>query len=153
MNKKTKIGIVILIIALIIVITAVVIAVVKPFDNKTTEAEPLNNTQINTEINNEEANTENNEQENNVINEENNTETTNNEKEPEQQTSSSDNAKNPNEEKAIELVKKEWGEDSSVYFDLAGVTSDGKYRVSVNKDTKVLAWYIVDVESETVTQK
>ena len=145
MNKKTKI--VILIIALIIVITAVVIAVVKPFDNKTTEAEPLNNTQINTEINNEEANTE------NVITEENNTETTNNEKEPEQQTSSSDNAKNSNEEKAIELVKKEWGEDSSVYFDLAGVTSDGKYRVSVNKDTKVLAWYIVDVESETVTQK
>mgnify|MGYP000109700306 CR=1 FL=1 len=35
---------------------------------------------------------------------------------------------NGDEEKAIELVKKEWGEDSSVYFDLAGVTSDGKYR-------------------------
>ena len=102
----------------------------------------------NIEINN----IENTEQENNVVNEEvNNTEKVDNVEQGNSQTSN--NANNSNEEKAIELVKKEWGEDSSVYFDLAGVTSDGKYRVSVNKDTKVLAWYIVDIETATVTQK
>ena len=73
-------------------------------------------------------NIKNTEQENNVVNEEvNNTEKVDNVEQGNSQTSN--NANNSNEEKAIELVKKEWGEDSSVYFDLAGVTSDGKYRV------------------------
>lgn len=154
MNKKTKIGIVILIIVLIIAIAVVVIAFINPF-NKETGTEALNDTQVNAEINNTETNNvENNTQENNVVNEEeSNIEDAENEEEQQETPPTSDNANNSNEEKAIQLVKNEWGEDSSVYFDLAGVTADGKYRVSVNKDTKVLAWYIVDVENGTVTQK
>lgn len=154
MNKKTKVALVILVIALIIVVAIAVVAFINPFNEKETGTEAFNDTQINEEINNTETNNvENNEQENNVVNEEvNNTENVTNTDE-QQQPSTSDNANNSNEEKAIELVKKEWGEDDSVYFDLAGITSDGKYRVSVNKDTRVLAWYIVDIENETVTQK
>lgn len=156
MNKKTKVAIVILVIALIIVVAIAVVALINPFSEKETGTEALNDIQVNEEINNTETNNvENSEQENNVVNEEvnNNTENVTNTDEQQQQPSTSDNANNSNEEKAIELVKNEWGEDDSVYFDLAGVTSDGKYRVSVNKDTRVLAWYIVDIENETVTQK
>ena len=152
MNKKTKVALVILIIALIIVVAIAVIASINPFKENKTSAEALNDTQINGMLNNTENNIENTEQENNAINEENNNVNETEGKEQEK-PSTSDNANNSNEEKAIELVKKEWGEDNSVYFDLAGVTSDGKYRVSVNRDTKVLAWYIVDIENEIVTQK
>lgn len=152
MSKKTKVVLVILIIALIIVIAIAVVASINPFKDKDTKAEALNDMQINGILNNTENNIENTEQENNISNKEkNNVEVTENQEQD--KPSKSDNANNSNEEKAIELVKEEWGEDSSVYFDLAGVTSDGKYRVSVNKDTKVLAWYIVDIENETVTQK
>lgn len=152
MSKKTKVALVILIIALIIVIAIAVVASISPFKDKGTNAEALNDTQINGMLNNTENNLENAEQENSISDTEaNNVEGTENKEQ--EKPSTSDNANNSNEEKAIELVKKEWGEDSSVYFDLAGVTSDGKYRVSVNKDTKVLAWYIVDIENETVTQK
>ena len=148
MSKKTKVAILILVIALIIVLAIGTISIINSFKSDDTGAEALNETQINGIVNN----IENTEQENNVVNEEvNNTEKVDNVEQGNSQTSN--NANNSNEEKAIELVKKEWGEDSSVYFDLAGVTSDGKYRVSVNKDTKVLAWYIVDIETATVTQK
>ena len=161
MNKKTKVGIIILTIVIIIAIIAIIIAFVNPFNNEETGAEALNDTEMNVETNNEELNTEainntetnnieNTEQEDNTITEEVNDDVI--EEEPEQEASTSDNANNSNEEKAIELVRNEWGEDNSVYFDLAGVTSDGKYRVSVNKDTRVLAWYIVDIENETLTQ-
>ena len=152
MNKKTKVTLVILIIALIIVIAIAAISIINPFNEKETDTDALNDTQVNGISNNTTENSvENNEQENNIANEEaNNEKVTNNEQE---RPSTSDNANNSNEEKAIELVKKEWDEDDSVYFDLAGVTSDGKYRVSVNRDTRVLAWYIVDIENETVTQK
>ena len=121
MSKKTKVAILILVIALIIVLAIGTISIINSFKSDDTGAEV------------------------------NNTEKVDNVEQGNSQTSN--NANNSNEEKAIELVKKEWGEDSSVYFDLAGVTSDGKYRVSVNKDTKVLAWYIVDIETATVTQK
>lgn len=153
MSKKTKVAILILVIALIIVVAIGTISIINSFKSDDTGAEALNDTQINGIVNNTETNNiENAEQENNVVNEEvNNTENTNGTSHGNSQTS--DNANNSNEEKAIGLVKEEWGEDGSVYFDLAGVTSDGKYRVSVNKDTKVLAWYIVDIETGTVTQK
>ena len=131
MSKKTKVAILILVIALIIVLAIGTISIINSFKSDDTGAEALNETQINGIVNN--------------------TEKVDNVEQGNSQTSN--NANNSNEEKAIELVKKEWGEDSSVYFDLAGVTSDGKYRVSVNKDTKVLAWYIVDIETATVTQK
>jgi len=58
------------------------------------------------------------------------------------------------EEKAVNLVKEEWGRDTSVYFSNMGIDNDGRYIVSVNKkDSTVLAWYLVDVDKELVTRK
>ena len=57
-----------------------------------------------------------------------------------------------NEEKAIELAKKEYGvTDGEIYYRIDQIQSNTEYIVSVrNKDTSVLAWYIVDVKAGTV---
>lgn len=58
------------------------------------------------------------------------------------------------EEKAIQLVKKAWGNSDGVYFSNMGIDNQGRYIVSVNtKNTAVLAWYIVDVDSGLVTKQ
>lgn len=68
------------------------------------------------------------------------------EEEPNEETSTS------NEEKAIELAKKEYGvTDGGIYYRIDQIQSNTEYIVSVrNKDTSVLAWYIVDVKAGTV---
>lgn len=55
-------------------------------------------------------------------------------------------------EKAINLVKKKWGEDNKVYFVIDRVVSDEEYIVCVrNKSTtEALCWYKVDLKNETV---
>ncbi len=57
-----------------------------------------------------------------------------------------------NEEKAIELAKKEYGvTDGGIYYRIDQIQSNTEYIVSVrNKDTSVLAWYIVDIKAGTV---
>lgn len=152
MNKKTKIGIIVVVVILVIAIIAAVVIFTNPFEQQNNEDREalneqensiINNTVENNEVVNEEESITVNEEENNAI------------EEPEENMGgdSGYEANTSDEEKAIELVKEEWGEDDTVVFDLSGVTADGKYRVSVNRDTKVLAWYIVDVEAGTVTQK
>ena len=57
------------------------------------------------------------------------------------------------EEKAINLVKKEWGSDNdSVYFNIANKNGN-KYTISVNSSetTEAIAWYDVDLDTERVT--
>lgn len=57
------------------------------------------------------------------------------------------------EEKAINLVKKEWGsDDDSVYFNIANKNGN-KYTISVNSSetTEAIAWYDVDLDTERVT--
>ena len=57
------------------------------------------------------------------------------------------------EKRAVELVKEFWGEDDSVYFSYQSIDNQGRYIVSVNrKDSSVIAWYMVDVDSEIVTK-
>lgn len=53
--------------------------------------------------------------------------------------------------KAMDLVKADWGEDSSVYFYVDEVNEDGKYVVSVRDKatTSVVVWYDVDVKKNT----
>ena len=151
MNKKTKIGIIVVVVILVIAIIAAVVIFTNPFEQQNNEDREALNEQENSIINNTVENNEVvNEEENITVNEEEN----NSIEEPEENTGrdSGYEANTSDEEKAIELVKEEWGEDDTVVFDLSGVTADGKYRVSVNRDTKVLAWYIVDVEAGTVTQ-
>ena len=58
------------------------------------------------------------------------------------------------EEKVIELVKNEYGTDQGVSFNIAN--KDGNiYHVSVNdtNTTAVIAWYSVDISTNTVTQQ
>lgn len=57
------------------------------------------------------------------------------------------------EKRAVELVEQFWGEDDSVYFSYQSIDNQGRYIVSVNrKDSSVLAWFTVDVDSEIVTK-
>lgn len=59
------------------------------------------------------------------------------------------------EEKAIELVKKEWGGTDGVYFSNESIDQSGRYIVSVrnSRTTSLLAFYIVDVNTGIVTKK
>lgn len=53
-------------------------------------------------------------------------------------------------EKAIELVKKEWGEDDTVLFDCY-VNSSGEYIVTITSTSgKVISYYKVDLEKEQI---
>ena len=58
------------------------------------------------------------------------------------------------EEKAIQLVKDEWGSTDGVYFSNMGIDSNGRYIVSVNrKDTTTIAFFTVDVNTGLVTRQ
>lgn len=59
------------------------------------------------------------------------------------------------EERAIELVKKEWGSTDGVYFSNESIDSNGRYIVSVRdkKTTTSLAFYLVDVDKQLVTEQ
>lgn len=52
-------------------------------------------------------------------------------------------------EKALDIVKADWGEDETVYFAEDGKTQNGEYSICVrNKNTtKALAWYTVNIET------
>ena len=64
------------------------------------------------------------------------------------------NTEQTEEERVIELVKNEYGTDQGVTFNIAN--KDGNmYYVSVNDTatTAVLAWYSVDISTNTVTEQ
>lgn len=52
-------------------------------------------------------------------------------------------------EKAIDIVKEDWGEDNSVKFAHDGQNSKGEYIICVREKstTNALAWYTVNVET------
>ena len=55
------------------------------------------------------------------------------------------------DEKAIELAKKEWGEDNSVTFNIEEKDGD-KYYVAVKKDATSIKWYEVDTDKWTISE-
>jgi len=59
------------------------------------------------------------------------------------------------QEKAIQLVKEEWGGEDGVYFSNESIDSQGRYIVSVRdkKTTNSLAFFLVDVETGLVTKQ
>ncbi len=103
-------------------------------------------------------NVQTNEQTENVVENEN---ITNNQKEEKQEDktneviSESTESVTTREEKAVELVKKEWSSTDGVYFSNESVDSQGRYIVSVRdkKTTASLAFYLVDVDKQLVTQQ
>lgn len=101
-----------------------------------------------------------NEQETNIqINAEQNNNIVNNEisKENEVQGNSSsetfEDDPKTEEEKAIEIAKKDWGDTTGVYFDVDGIEPSGEYRVLVTKDTRLIAYYMVNMSNGTFTKK
>ena len=57
-------------------------------------------------------------------------------------------------QKAINMAKKEWGEDENVSFKVDEQTENGKYTISVvdKSTTKVIFWYSVDVKNNTIEE-
>ena len=55
------------------------------------------------------------------------------------------------EEKAIEIAKKAWGDTSGVYFAKENINSNGEYIISVSANAAVLARYTVNVRTGTCT--
>ena len=55
-----------------------------------------------------------------------------------------------NEEKAISIVKKNWGSEEGVYFTTMGIDASGRYIVTVNDSstTAIYASYAVNIETE-----
>lgn len=155
MNDKIKTIIIIIIFALIFTVSLVMILDRKEPNDKdliTIENENVNNTNTTREVKEDENNiTDNNNiEENNLLNENTTSDVVGREeKESEKEDDSSENK----DQKAIELVKKEWGnDDNSVYFNIANKNGN-KYTISVNSSetTEVIAWYDVDLETQKVT--
>lgn len=99
----------------------------------------------------------------NVVNDTKNTVVTNTQKEHDKKqeenkediSASTTESVTTREEKAVELVKKEWGSTDGVYFSNESIDSSGKYIVSVRdrKTTTSLAFYLVDVDKKLVTEQ
>lgn len=57
-----------------------------------------------------------------------------------------------NQEKAVNIAKKDWGEDNSVYFSFEGIDESGKYMVCVrDQETRALRFYKIDINTGTFT--
>lgn len=93
-----------------------------------------------------------NEQEENVVEYEN---TQNEENDTNDEEVSTGESMTSKQEKAIALVKEEWGGEDGVYFSNESIDSQGRYIVSVRDKgtTNSLAFFIVDVDRELVTKQ
>lgn len=60
-------------------------------------------------------------------------------------------SKQTDDEKAIELAKKEWGDDSSVSFSVEE-KKDTKIYVAVKQDATVIQWYEVNTNDWTISE-
>ena len=60
-------------------------------------------------------------------------------------------SKQTDDEKAIELAKKEWGDDDSVSFSIEE-KKDTKIYVAVKSDATVIQWYEVNTSDWTISE-
>ena len=65
--------------------------------------------------------------------------------------SSENDEKQSNDEKAIDLAKKEWGEDSSVQFSIEE-KKENKYYIAVKSNATVVAWYEVNIDTWEISE-
>lgn len=158
MEKSTKIIIAVLVIALIIL--GIVISVNKNKAVQTDNKNTINQSNevkdavnwIKNEVNDVQNNIENTISENNVENIIDNAQDNSNNSIKENETS---NKEEDNNQKAIDMVKSDWGEDDSVNFKIDEQSEDGKYVISVvdKNTTKVLVWYDVDIKNNTIQER
>ena len=71
--------------------------------------------------------------------------------EEEQETQKEETTTKNKDEKAIDLVKKEWGEYDTVTFNVEE-KNGSKYYVAVKKDATVISWYEVDTENWEINE-
>lgn len=162
MKSKTKILFGILVILLIIVVGVVLAKNISTVQTNTnTNNSEINKNEVNkvvdettNKIKNEiqnlvEENVIESKEENKIENTINNTNTITKQENNEAQTTESD------KEKAINMAKKDWGEDNNVSFKIDEELENGKFVVSVmdKKTTKVVFWYLVDTKNNTIEEK
>lgn len=144
----------------IICVLAVVITFVLLFDMKGKTEQTSSENNINTAniISNTNTNTNTNTNENtNTVPENNSVENTTtvseNTVEDAVMSGKDDRYAEDKQEKAIELVKKKWGEDDTVYFTNESVNSDEEYIVAVRQksSTAVKNYFKVNIKTGTVT--
>ena len=167
MSNKRKIFCIVAMIILILTIVLLVARLVVILKNKNNSNKMTENAVIENEIdyNNisnefQENNVEENEISENIVNEVENkvgdtverTPVADSEQEIDKQTIEK---QENNQQKAINIAKKDWGDDNSVYFSLESENPDanGNYTVCVreNSTTHVIRTYIVNVINETLT--
>lgn len=150
MSKKSNIVVILLLIVIIVLSCLVIFR-----ETENTNANPNNEVQ---NIIRKDENITNNVIQNLV--DENNINDTNNENVNEkiENTISSETFKEEpktQEEKAIEIVKKDYGESSNIKFSLEGINENGYYIVAVRDvtTTKALAFYTINMSNETYTKR
>lgn len=157
MDKKRKLIIAIVIAVILIIIIALLVWQLIRIKNETTQVANIEkNNIVENQIQNNiiENELENNVEENTIVNtvqEENNQTQNNNQKEETEEISKEElESEETNEEKAINIAKKDWGNDSTVYFRFARKNEDGKYLVEVREEetTYLITTYIIDINTE-----
>ena len=146
-NKDNTRGFLKALIALMLVAVIVILGYTGKIyidEKKLANSNPIQNSQNNT-INN--SSNENKEENENKSEEEEKTV----EDEPEEEPTQEETSVN-DEDKAIDLAKKQFGTSDGVYYRIEQIQSNGVYIVSVrdNETTRDLAWYTVDVKNGTV---
>ena len=154
-NKDNTRGFLKALIALMLVAVIVILGYTGKIyidEKKLANSNPIQNSQNNTINNSSNENKE--ENENNQTSEDENKseeEEKTVEDEPEEEPTQEETSVN-DEDKAIDLAKKQFGTSDGVYYRIEQIQSNGVYIVSVrdNETTRDLAWYTVDVKNGTV---
>lgn len=142
-------------ICIIVIILLVILIIVFLKNNNKTLDENANIVEQNT-IENEETNEQVNEQIENVlenlVNEQN---VVDNKQETTTKTEIFSETPKTSEEKAISIVKSDWGEDSNVDISIDGIDSSGNYIIAVRdkNTTAAKAFYTVNVANQTFNKR
>lgn len=152
--KKSTYGI----IAIIIILMIAIICVFAFTGNNKKENNTMNNTMVNEENNinqNEQINEQVNEAITNEIENEISSEIVENKVENTTSSETFEESPKTAEEKAIDIAKKDFGTNSNVTFSVEGIDENGNYIVVVrnSKTTEALAFYNINVTSQTFTKK
>ena len=154
-NKDNTRGFLKVLIALMIVAVIVILGYTGKIyidEKKLANSNPIQNSQNNTINNSSNENKEENEN-NQTSEDENKSEEEEKKVEEEQEEEPTQEETSVNDEdKAIDLAKKQFGTSDGVYYRIEQIQSNGVYIVSVrdNETTRDLAWYTVDVKNGTV---
>ena len=147
--KKSTIGLIVILLMIIAIAIFVFVGNKKENTTNTTNATPVNEEE--NIVQNEQINEVNEIMSNEIENQVENETITENTVSSETFEESPKTAK----EKAVDMVKKDWGQTNSVEFSVEGIDANGNYIVTIrdSQTTQALAFYTVNVNSGTFTKK